>query len=227
MNILIPLGGIGKRFGEFGYNKPKPLIKVLGKEIIFWLLESLKTENEDQIYIAYNEVLDYFHFSEIVTSKYPSIKTLSIPSTRGASETILLAIDSFEIEGNLTILDGDTWYVENILEKIRNCNCNAVTYFDSKEPEPIYSYIQIQNGLISNIREKIKISDNANSGCYIFSNVSELKKTIKEIGFENQDELYTSQVIEKMIQNGNEFKAIKVSEFVSVLNHFFDYLRSI
>jgi NDP-sugar pyrophosphorylase family protein len=31
MNIIIPLGGIGKRFAEEGYTRPKPLINVLGK----------------------------------------------------------------------------------------------------------------------------------------------------------------------------------------------------
>ena len=98
MNILIPLGGIGKRFGDFGYNKPKPLIKVLGKEIIFWLLESLKLDPSDKVYIAYTEILDYYNFSDIITSKFPSINVLSIPSTRGASETILLSLENFRIE---------------------------------------------------------------------------------------------------------------------------------
>lgn len=213
MNILIPLGGIGKRFGDFGYNKPKPLIKVLGKEIIFWLLESLKLNHDDNVYIAYNEILDYFYFSDIIKSKFPSIKTLSIPSTRGASETILLSIDGFKIKGNLTILDGDTWYEEDILNKVRDCNCNAVTYFTSTEPKPIYSYIQIQNNSITKIKEKNKISDNANSGCYVFSDVEELKRTILEIGFDNEKELYTSQVIERMIDNGNKFTPIKVEKF--------------
>ena len=36
MNIVIPLGGMGKRFKDLGYNDPKPLIKVAGKEIIFY-----------------------------------------------------------------------------------------------------------------------------------------------------------------------------------------------
>ena len=35
MNILIPLGGLGQRFKDVGYELPKPLIKALGKEIIF------------------------------------------------------------------------------------------------------------------------------------------------------------------------------------------------
>lgn len=213
MNILIPLGGIGKRFGDYGYNKPKPLIKVLGKEIIFWLLESLRLEESDKVYIAYNEMLDYHNFSDIITSKYPKIETLSIPSTRGASETILLSIDNFGIKGDLVILDGDTWYEEDILSKVRNCNCNAVTYFISKEPEPIYSYIQIEENHIVKIKEKNKISDNANSGCYVFSSVEELKKTILEIGFDNERELYTSQVIERMINNGIIFNPIMVEKF--------------
>jgi capsule biosynthesis phosphatase len=213
MNILIPLGGIGKRFGDFGYSKPKPLIKVLGKEIIFWLLDSLKFEETDKVYIAYNEVLDYYYFSEIVTSKFPSIKTIAIPSTRGASETILLSIENFGITGDLTILDGDTWYEEDILGKVRNCNCNAVTYFNSTNAEPIYSYIQIQNNSIVKIKEKNKISDNANSGCYVFSNVEELKETILEIGLNYNKELYTSQVIERMIENGHEFTPIRVESF--------------
>ena len=28
MNIIIPLGGLGKRFSDFGYKLPKPLIKL-------------------------------------------------------------------------------------------------------------------------------------------------------------------------------------------------------
>jgi len=213
MNILIPLGGIGKRFTEFGYNKPKPLIKVLGKEIIFWLLESLKLESTDKVFIAYNEILDYYNFSEIINSKFPQIQTIAIPSTRGASETILLSLDSFKIEGQIVILDGDTWYEENILDKVRDCGCNAVTYFISKDPKPIYSYIQIQENKIVNIKEKHKISDNANSGCYVFSDISKLRQTILDIGFDNEKELYTSQVIEKMIGQGEVFKPILVENF--------------
>ena len=32
MIILVPLGGIGKRFSDLGYTDPKPLIKVKGKD---------------------------------------------------------------------------------------------------------------------------------------------------------------------------------------------------
>lgn len=213
MNILIPLGGIGKRFSDYGYHMPKPLIKVLGKEIIFWLLDSLKINEEDKIYIPYNENLEYFNFCEIINSKYPNIKLVPIPDTRGASETILIGLEHFNIEGKVVILDGDTWYNENILEKIRNVEGNSVLYFESKNPNPIYSYIQIKDNLITNIKEKIKISNDANSGCYVFESSQKLKEQILKIGFDSQNELYTSQVIDKMIENDVKFTPIRVDDF--------------
>ena len=41
MNIIIPLGGIGKRFKDNNYKLPKPLINVMGKPILYWLLDNL------------------------------------------------------------------------------------------------------------------------------------------------------------------------------------------
>ena len=213
MNIIIPLGGIGRRFSDYGYHMPKPLIKILGKEIIFWLLDSLDLSDEDNVYIPYNEYLEYYNFTEIINSKYPKIKLVPISDTRGASETILKGLDHFNIEGKVVILDGDTWYRENVIEKIKNTDGNSVLYFESKNPNPIYSYIQIRDNSIINIKEKTKISNNANSGCYVFQSSEVLKKHILEIGFDRDKELYTSQVISKMLENGEKFTPIRINDF--------------
>ena len=50
MIVIIPLGGIGKRFRDFGYLDPKPLIKVHGKELILWLVDSLSLKKKDKIW---------------------------------------------------------------------------------------------------------------------------------------------------------------------------------
>ena len=54
MIIIIPLGGVGQRFHDYGYIDPKPLIKVHGKELILRLIDSLKVNKDDRIYIIYN-----------------------------------------------------------------------------------------------------------------------------------------------------------------------------
>ena len=54
MNIIIPLGGKGERFQKEGYLDPKPLIKVLNKEIIFYTIDNLCINKDDKVFIIYN-----------------------------------------------------------------------------------------------------------------------------------------------------------------------------
>ena len=121
MIIIIPLGGVGKRFSDLGYTDPKPLIKVQGKEIIFWVLDNLKLKKKDKLYIVYNNQLEKFSFEEHF-AKYPNINFLKLEyNTHGPVETIyeLTSIleKNYENEG-LLILDGDTFYRKNILNKL-------------------------------------------------------------------------------------------------------------
>ena len=39
MILLIPIGGCGKRFKSNGYKKPKALINIFGKPILYYLLD--------------------------------------------------------------------------------------------------------------------------------------------------------------------------------------------
>lgn len=211
MNIIIPLGGIGKRFSDNGYTKPKPLIKVLGKEIIFWLLDSLNIKETDEVYIPYNEYLDSFQFKEIVNSLYSNIKLVSLPPTNGPSETIKLCINHFDIEGKIVLLDGDTWYEEDVLSKIRQNDNNLTTYFKSTSLEPLFSYVQLEDNQIVNIKEKVKISDNANSGCYVFKSSEEVLNYIDKI--EKKSEKFISDIIKEMMKDEIYFSSVEVKDF--------------
>lgn len=44
----------------------------------------------------------------------------------------------------------------------------------------MYSYIKTEpDGKITEVKEKVKISDNANSGCYCFAKGEELQKQVR------------------------------------------------
>ena len=65
MFILIPIGGIGTRFKNNGYSQPKALINVLGKPIVFWLLDNLTLSNNiDFIFIPYNKEYSKYNFDK-------------------------------------------------------------------------------------------------------------------------------------------------------------------
>ena len=41
MIVIIPIGGTGQRFKKNGYSKPKALIHVYGRPMIYYLLDNL------------------------------------------------------------------------------------------------------------------------------------------------------------------------------------------
>ena len=217
MIIIIPLGGVGKRFSDLGYTDPKPLIKVLGKEIIFWVLDNLKLKKKDKLYIVYNNQLEKFSFEEYF-ARYPNINFLKLEhNTHGPVETIyeLTSIleKNYEKEG-LLILDGDTFYRKNILDKI-NKNKHTIFYHKTKIKEPIFSYIKIKKNKIYKIVEKKKISNNANTGAYYFNSIKKFNSFSKYV-LKSDKRVYVSKIYDLLIKKNNETiiaKEIKEKDF--------------
>lgn len=220
MNIIIPVGGKGERFKNCGYKTPKPLIQILGKPMIFHVLDNLNITKDDNIYIIFNTTLESYNFSEIILKKYPDINICLInKQTAGAAETIYEGLKN--IQDNLKnrpniILDCDTIYKANILDLYRNYNNNSVFYFETQNEQPIYSYIMLDNqNKIVDIKEKNKITNNANTGAYCFEKISDLLNycnyiITNKIFFKNEP--YTSCVISEMIKNDFIFQGIQISK---------------
>lgn len=221
MNIIIPLGGKGERFKNEGYIDPKPLIKVLDKEILYYVIDCLDIKKEDKIFIIYNKDLNEYGFKEKIENKYPYIKLIELNyDTKGATETILyginIIINQYEYNKKTILIDGDTFYKNNILEIFRKNEDNLVYYTKNYNKNPIYSYIKMdKNNYINEIQEKNKISNNANTGIYAFKNILELKYYSELVLNENikfNGEYYTSCIIYKMIQNNIKIKGIEIED---------------
>jgi len=227
MNIIIPLGGKGERFKKEGYLLPKPLIKIFDKEIIFYVLDNLFFNDDDNIFIIYNNELSEYDIEQILLNKYPKINLIKLKNqTKGASETLSIGIkeilNNFKYSKKSLIIDGDTFYTENIIEYYRNINYNAVFYTKNYEDKPIFSYIELNdNKEIINIKEKVKISDNANTGAYAFSDINELlyfSTFIIENNITFNNEPYTSCIISEMLKNNKKFIGYELdNDFVHVL----------
>lgn len=217
MNIIMPIGGKGERFKNNGYHLPKPLIKIFDKEMIFYVMDNLNIQSDDNIYIIYYE-LDVYNFKSIILNKYPRTNFIKLNfQTRGAAETIMIGVQEIVKASNnekCILLDCDTFYTYDVLSAYRNLDTNAVFYVKNYEQNPIYSYIDMDNNSnILNIREKEKISDNANTGIYCFKNIQELIKYSKyvvenDIRFNN--EYYTSCIIDTMIKDEHNFVGIEL-----------------
>lgn len=222
MNVIIPLGGMGERFFNEGYSKPKPLIQILGKPMILHVVDNLKLDKDDKLIIIYNKCLDKYGFSNLIKQycKNAILIDLNI-QTEGAVETILYGLECIKKTNNTLlnnktiIIDGDTVYNIDIFSYFRNEEHNSVICFNDNGIDPIYSYVKIdENFKILDIKEKKKISNYANSGCYFFKNSNVLMTYCHNIIKENireKNEFYTSCVIQKMLNDKLIFKAIIIN----------------
>jgi len=223
MNIIIPIGGIGQRFKDEGYLMPKPLISVLGKTMIYRVIANLNLNDEDTIYIVYNNQLKEFNFENLVKFYFPkkNIKFISLDHvTKGASETILYGLNEMpvkELEKEFLILDCDTFYEEDILEQYRKSdNKNFIFYFKDEQINPIFSYIKLNyNKEVTEIKEKTKISNWANTGAYGFHTGRTLKQYIEKLPT-STTELYTSCIYNEMLKDNLIIKGQQISKFSCV-----------
>ena len=95
MNIIVPLGGVGSRFASEGYVRPKPLIRVLGKEMIFWVLDSLTINPEDQV--RWRTILMCIYQMCVSADANPYVKatTTCCPGGCGFEQIIIVYLPEF------------------------------------------------------------------------------------------------------------------------------------
>jgi capsule biosynthesis phosphatase len=219
MNIIIPIGGVGQRFKDEGYDLPKPLISVLGKPMIYHVINSLSLENPDTVYVVYHNHLKEFNFETLIKFYFPkiNIKFVSLDYlTKGAAETVLRGLETFtedKLNDNVLLLDCDTFYSDDIIGKYKSQpNKNTIFYFNSTDPKPIYSYITLEDNKVTDIKEKIKISDNANTGAYGFESGAELKQYCNKV-LGSDKEVYISYVYEEILKDNKIIYGEKVDSF--------------
>jgi capsule biosynthesis phosphatase len=242
MNLIIPLGGIGQRFKDNNYHLPKGLVKIFGKPILYYLLDSLHLQQIEAVIIPYNKEYLNYNLESQLKKDYPHINFkfhCLIQNSRGAAESIYQAFQNTNIninlKGPILCLDGDTFYHIDII-RLWNGENKIFTFHDNQGLN-IYSYIKInQHHIIEEIKEKEAISNLACSGAYGFSNGNIFLESIKYILDNNltfQNEFYTSRVIQYMISQKVNFnnQIIENTDFtclgtpIQVMNFYHNYPR--
>ena len=228
MIVIIPINGLGTRFSAENYTLPKPLINVLGKRMIFWVIDSLKLTFGDTLVIPYSDQLDYFNFRDIVQDQYPNLNINFIPidrPTKGAAETLLVAIESLGKIDNIPtlVVDCDTFYEDDIAGHFRAYPGNIIHYFVDGTTDPIYSYLDLVYDAklnlteVVDIAEKKRITSYASTGAYGFEGIATLEKYCRKLMDHNElltnGEYYVSAVYKLMIQDEQKVYGSNVSKF--------------
>lgn len=192
-NVLIPMAGLGSRFAEAGYAKPKPLIDVNGVPMIKAVVDSLGIDGH-YIFIVQKQHSVQYHLLDVLDSIAPGCSIVEIDGmTDGAARTALMASHLIDNENPLVIANSDQiveWNSSEFMSLlVRN---NAIAVFTDMSRNPKWSFVNIKDARITSVHEKVAVSDYANVGIYGWSSGSDYVK-------------YAKQMINKDIRTNGEF----------------------
>ena len=174
INIVIPMAGLGSRFSDAGYEKPKPFIDVAGKPMIVRVLENLSVPSARFILVARKEHLEQEHaLVKFIESEYQAKFITTDGLTEGTACTVLSARRHINNEDPLIIANSDQIIDSNLSDLItdarsRDLDGSIITFFD-KDKDPKWSFAQLdENDLVARVKEKEAISHHATVGIYYF-----------------------------------------------------------
>jgi dTDP-glucose pyrophosphorylase len=211
INIVIPMAGAGSRFVKQGFSDPKPLININGVPMIRLVIENLRPKfNHQFIFICQQSHLESYQLADKLNQWAPNSIIISINEiTEGAACTVLKAQKYINNSAPLMIANSDQ-YVD----------CNINKYLDELEKhqidglimtmnanDPKWSFVGIEDGLVSRVVEKEVISNEATVGIYNFIKGSDFVEGANNMiskGLRVNKEFYVAPVYNQLINAGKK-----------------------
>lgn len=200
LTIIIPMSGNGNRFVEKGYKNPKPLINVFhNTPMITTVIKNLQYD-ANFIFIVKKNHCKEFKLDCLLNSLIPDCHIIQIDkTTEGAACTVLLGKECMKMDSPLLIANCDQfleWDANEFLSNfiIRDQHLDAViSTFLCPERSTKWSYASVNTTkLVTEVKEKIPISDIATTGIYVWRYARDFVK-------------YAECMIDKNIRHNNEF----------------------
>lgn len=231
LNVVIPMAGLGSRFSDQGYKNPKPLIDILGKPMIQWVIENLKLE-ANYIFVVQQSHIDKNDIIKILKSFCPLCNIVVLNGiTDGAARSVLYSSSFIDNDSPLLIVNSDNmieWDTNKVMNEFMEDGIDGgiiTTYAEG----PKWSYASIDDiGYVTRIAEKVQISNHATTGHYYWKRGNDFVRCARDMIDKNiryKNEFYIAPVYNQAIDIGMKIKISECQKFWSVgtpedLDHF-------
>tara|TARA_B100000212_G_scaffold54193_1_gene35702 strand:- start:243 stop:1826 length:1584 start_codon:yes stop_codon:yes gene_type:complete len=230
--LIIPMSGIGKRFLDYGYSIPKPLIKVRGKEMVDHVV-NMFYDIERVLFICNENHLknESLKLEKILNKLHPNSKIISIKEHKKGPIHAVLKAEKDIILDLPTIINYcdfnsifDFYKFKNFFKK-ENSDGIVFTY-TGFHPHMLkntnYAYIKKQDQRLINIQEKQPYTDTpmqeeVSSGTYFFKSGEIMMKYLKQtidLNLNVKGEYYVSMAYKPMIEDGLKVNSFLIDYFM-------------
>lgn len=195
LNIVVPMAGRGSRFAQAGYKNPKPLIDIFGHPMIEYVVKNITPKCEHRfIFICQEEHLKQFNLEAELKRMAPNCEVVTVDHiTEGAACTVLLAEKLIDNDDPMMIANSDQYVDTDINAYIDAMGGEDGLIMTMPADDPKWSFIKFdEQGLVTMVREKEVISNEATVGIYNYKRGADFVK-------------YAHQMIDKNIRVNNEF----------------------
>lgn len=216
--LILPVAGRSSRFPGM---RPKWLLTMpSGQLMVEAAVQGLPLGSFERIVlICLQEHLDKYVGLEnlrksLAATIREDIEIVPLPApTTSPAETVVAGCDLAQVKGPMFIKDCDNNFVVEPAQGNQICtlNLNQTSLIDASNK----SYVEIDaKGQIYNIVEKHVVSDTFCVGGYGFSDFDLFRKHFTKIAANSESEIYISDLIFSMMQEGERFEESQVSEYV-------------
>jgi len=218
INIVMPMGGEGKRFAERGYTFPKPLVEIAGKPMVEIVVHNLTpSEPHKFIFICRQDHLQKFALGEVLNLIAPENRVVAMRSpTAGALCSVMLGMEYLQNDDELLVANADQFVdasIDGFLAAARAGKWDGfVMTFPSTHPK--WSYVRVEGDHVVTVAEKQPISRNATVGLYYFRRSREFLAAAERMLLKNATvagEFYVAPVYNELILKGKKVGMYPIS----------------
>ena len=206
LNIVIPMAGAGSRFAQEGYKDPKPLIPIHATPMIKLVIDNLRpAEPHRFIFICQQAHVKLYDLRKKLLAWAPNcIIVESDGLSEGAACTVLAACDLINNNSSLMIANSDQYIdinIDSYLNFFREKQLDGLI-MTMRANDPKWSFVGLENNLVTRVVEKEVISNEATVGIYNFKHGSSFIKAANDMIFNDHrvnGEFYVAPVYNSLI----------------------------
>jgi dTDP-glucose pyrophosphorylase len=222
MQIVIPMAGKGSRFKTAGYKPPKPLLNLDGFKMIERVISNLMGHSVSDLILIMND--ETYVDLKMITLRYPHVRVRSIvldQITDGPASTVGKAKDLLDLSKPLLIANSDQLIRYPVAQDFTQLNDYDGIIWAMEDNSSKWSYVEMdEQGIGTNIKEKVVISPFATVGLYCFKKASdffEALKLMKANADTVNDEYYVAPTYNYLFKN----RKIKILNLGPISNVMF------